>query len=150
MLPPVGRDLERSLPRELARLNVRSKRDILWRQAFTPSDLNAENPPVWARITPGALSYAGYTLDGKRLRLNVTLEAATETFVGPRPADPAATPLPPMTRSSDAGRLRFFIPIVADYAQLEPVILRALVRSEERRVGKEWVSTCSSRWSPYH
>src|SRR3546814_15828653 len=23
------------------------------------------------------------------------------------------------------------------------------VRSEERRVGKEWVSTCRSRWSPY-
>src|SRR3546814_14579174 len=22
--------------------------------------------------------------------------------------------------------------------------------SEERRVGKEWVSTCRSRWSPYH
>src|SRR3546814_12546434 len=25
-----------------------------------------------------------------------------------------------------------------------------LIRSEERRVGKECVSTCSSRWSPYH
>src|SRR3546814_20601979 len=24
------------------------------------------------------------------------------------------------------------------------------VRSEERRVGKEWVSTCSYRWSPSH
>src|SRR3546814_12213837 len=24
-----------------------------------------------------------------------------------------------------------------------------LSRSEERRVGKEWVSTCRSRWSPY-
>src|SRR3546814_15171425 len=23
-------------------------------------------------------------------------------------------------------------------------------RSEERRVGQEWVSTCRSRWSPYH
>src|SRR3546814_12547179 len=23
-------------------------------------------------------------------------------------------------------------------------------RSEERRVGKEWVSTCRSRWSPYN
>src|SRR3546814_15808320 len=23
-------------------------------------------------------------------------------------------------------------------------------RSEERRVGKEWGSTCRSRWSPYH
>src|SRR3546814_14124303 len=26
----------------------------------------------------------------------------------------------------------------------------ALLRSEERRVGKECVSTCSSRWAPYH
>src|SRR3546814_19068396 len=27
---------------------------------------------------------------------------------------------------------------------------RVLLRSEERRVGKECVSTCRSRWSPYH
>src|SRR3546814_16715785 len=27
---------------------------------------------------------------------------------------------------------------------------RAMTRSEERRVGKECVSTCRSRWSPYH
>src|SRR3546814_12135274 len=27
---------------------------------------------------------------------------------------------------------------------------RASVRSEERRVGKECVSKCRSRWSPYH
>src|SRR3546814_13455973 len=26
----------------------------------------------------------------------------------------------------------------------------SLPRSEERRVGKECVSTCQSRWSPYH
>src|SRR3546814_19528043 len=26
----------------------------------------------------------------------------------------------------------------------------AFIRSEERRVGKECVSTCRSRWSPYH
>src|SRR3546814_11408426 len=29
-------------------------------------------------------------------------------------------------------------------------LLRSLVRSEERRVGKECVSPCRSRWSPYH
>src|SRR3546814_6344730 len=29
-------------------------------------------------------------------------------------------------------------------------LMRWLRRSEERRVGKECVSTCSSRWSPYH
>src|SRR3546814_16924636 len=28
--------------------------------------------------------------------------------------------------------------------------LAAVVRSEERRVGKECVSKCRSRWSPYH
>src|SRR3546814_20334295 len=28
--------------------------------------------------------------------------------------------------------------------------VRGNVRSEERRVGKECVSTCRSRWSPYH
>src|SRR3546814_15636247 len=27
---------------------------------------------------------------------------------------------------------------------------RCATRSEERRVGKECVSTCRSRWSPYH
>src|SRR3546814_11918775 len=27
---------------------------------------------------------------------------------------------------------------------------RFVLRSEERRVGKECVSTCRSRWSPYH
>ena len=37
----------------------------------------------------------------------------------------------------------------------ENVILSKLdeiinIRSEERRVGKECVSTCRSRWSPYH
>src|SRR3546814_19479851 len=31
-----------------------------------------------------------------------------------------------------------------------PRNISSLVRSEERRVGKECVSTCRSRWSPYH
>src|SRR3546814_11113186 len=34
---------------------------------------------------------------------------------------------------------------IADTAADEPAL-----RSEERRVGKECVSTCRSRWSPYH
>src|SRR3546814_982575 len=31
-----------------------------------------------------------------------------------------------------------------------PPVRRRGLRSEERRVGKECVSTCRSRWSPYH
>src|SRR3546814_15575207 len=30
------------------------------------------------------------------------------------------------------------------------LIMEGQARSEERRVGKECVSTCRSRWSPYH
>src|SRR3546814_12706661 len=31
-----------------------------------------------------------------------------------------------------------------------PLVVESHGRSEERRVGKECVSTCRSRWSPYH
>src|SRR3546814_6581038 len=37
-----------------------------------------------------------------------------------------------------------------DERQRADDIGRGLRRSEERRVGKECVSTCRSRWSPYH
>src|SRR3546814_13229266 len=33
---------------------------------------------------------------------------------------------------------------------LPETIVDVVIRSEERRVGKEGVSTCRSRWSPYH
>src|SRR3546814_13388093 len=33
---------------------------------------------------------------------------------------------------------------------LENLTAESDLRSEERRVGKECVSTCRSRWSPYH
>src|SRR3546814_20781091 len=39
-----------------------------------------------------------------------------------------------------------FAAIQQSYAQL----IFQILRSEERRVGKECVSTCRSRWSPYH
>src|SRR3546814_15039807 len=32
----------------------------------------------------------------------------------------------------------------------QPPAAPGQIRSEERRVGKECVSTCRSRWSPYH
>src|SRR3546814_4904440 len=42
-------------------------------------------------------------------------------------------------------------PPMKTYAMVQIVpIQSAVMRSEERRVGKECVSTCRSRWSPYH
>src|SRR3546814_16958078 len=39
---------------------------------------------------------------------------------------------------------------VVPYACLPPSGEAVVTRSEERRVGKACVSTCRSRWSPYH
>src|SRR3546814_20904078 len=37
-----------------------------------------------------------------------------------------------------------------DLARLDGERAASIARSEERRVGKEGVSTCRSRWTPYH
>src|SRR3546814_10995558 len=61
------------------------------------------------------------------------------------PADPGLAAMP-----GDIGlaeRLqRFEATIIRDTLRQT----RGSIRSEERRVGKECVSTCRSRWSPYH
>src|SRR3546814_14437396 len=46
-------------------------------------------------------------------------------------------------RSGGGGRPDVSLPMVEAFAAPSP-------RSEERRVGTECVSTCRSRWSPYH
>ncbi|MES2987831.1 MAG: DUF4403 family protein [Pseudomonadota bacterium] len=131
-LQPIVRDLERTLPREIAKLDVRARVNEAWRQSFTSLELNEANPPVWMRITPQRLSYGGYSLSGNRLRLRLGMEAQTETFVGPRPQDPKPTQLPPLARERSGEQLRFFIPVIADYAQLEPVVLKALTKRAQR------------------
>src|SRR3546814_8406869 len=45
---------------------------------------------------------------------------------------------------ADAGQLELIDGDVRDF------FFGEIKRSEERRVGKECVSTCRSRWSPYH
>src|SRR3546814_10875510 len=53
--------------------------------------------------------------------------------------------------SSDLARLRLLLECrisPRQFRTLRP--MSCADRSEERRVGKECVSTCRSRWSPYH
>src|SRR3546814_14766577 len=48
---------------------------------------------------------------------------------------------------------RYGVAVVAEKQPVRQIVgfpLRQTFRSEERRVGKECVSTCRSRWSPYH
>ena len=132
-LRPIIARLEKTLPQELRKLNMRVQIENSWRQAFTSLELNHSNPPVWMRITPQELHYGGYQVSGRNLVLKLGLKAQTETFVGERPDDPPTIPLPAVKRlNTKAGRMVFVIPIIADYKQLEPVILKALVKRSAR------------------
>lgn len=125
--------LERTLPRELAKLRFRDQIAHSWASAFTSVELNEANPPVWMRITPQALAYGGYAVSGRMLTLKLGMKAGTETFIGPQPADPRPTPLPDVTKTAQApGGILFAIPVIADYRELEPVLARALAKRARR------------------
>jgi len=118
--------LERDLPKELAKIRTRERLEVIWRKAFTSIELNHDKPPAWMRITPQRLGFGGYRIRNGRLELSLAAEALTETFIGNRPPDPVPTALPPPAGKLGKDGLRFFVPVLADYAQLEPVVLRAL------------------------
>lgn len=122
------RKLEASIPDHLAKARVRERLESGWARGFTSVNLNRANPPVWMRITPHRLSYGGYDATGNDLVVKVELEAGVETFVGDRPFDPAPTPLPPSGRIDGPTGFRLIAPVIADYAQLEPVLEKALVK----------------------
>jgi hypothetical protein len=132
-LKEVIAQLERTLPRELAKLHFREQVAHAWASAFTAVELNKADPPVWMRITPQTLAYGGYAVSGRTLTLKLGMKARTETFVGPRPVDPQATPLPAVSRTAAApGEILFAIPVIADYRELEPVLARALAKRSQR------------------
>src|SRR3546814_17649975 len=64
------------------------------------------------------------------------------------------------TAQSDAAQGGIYFPELLRQQNFNQLVLKKpvfgteflypLFRSEERRVGKECVSTCRSRWSPYH
>ena len=131
-LKPVVRDVEREVAREIARIDIRKQASDIWRQSFTALELNRENPPVWMRVTPQRILYGGYRMEGQRMRLNLGLEAITETYVSARPTDPVPTPLPNLVREKPTPHFDVRVPVLADYAQLQPVIDRALLKRSAR------------------
>src|SRR3546814_13747640 len=74
---------------------------------------------------------------GAAERLSELLNA--EATIAP-PAKPRSFPQPPLG-TLEFAKVEFHYPTRPDAPAL---------RSEERRVGKECVSTCKSRWRPYH
>src|SRR3546814_11607840 len=96
-------------------------------------------PPLFTKLAPSpALA--------SLMPLIIPVQAApvsTTKFVFP-PA--VRKPLPPGLRPSRSTMLTADV----DTASKVRVTTPSIPRSEERRVGNDCVSTCRSRWSPYH
>src|SRR3546814_11279629 len=96
-----------------------------WSSDVCSSDLKQQFQNLVARESPGV-----------NVNIVPTLRGTIVAFGGTRVADMSELP-------KDAWFLRGERGVT--YSDTLPE-----GRSEERRVGKECVSTCSSRWSPYH
>jgi hypothetical protein len=131
--------LERDLSREISRVHTKALVNAAWNEGFTSILLNRENPPAWMRLTPKELGFGGYRIKGRQLEMTLAAHTITETFIGDRPADPAKTSLPPPAKIGGERGLNFYIPVMADYAQLEPVIERALVKLADKGISLEGI-----------
>jgi hypothetical protein len=132
-LEKVRGEVKKIITRELANVGVREAAEEGWREAHAVIELNRENPAVWARLTPQQVRYGGYSVEGRQIILRLGLDAQLETFVGIKPKSETPSPLPRLaTRAAADTRSVLHVPVIADYAVLEPVIARALARRSER------------------
>src|SRR3546814_13434173 len=65
---------------------------------------------------------------------------------------PVARKIGDMRLADDRRQVMLAVRLEGNVLQKHDLVIAAHLaeRSEERRVGKECVSTCRSRWSPYH
>lgn len=136
-LAPILARAEKTLERELSSLNLQSQVAPLWAQGFTTLSLNDSNPPVWMRITPAGIGTGNIRVSGRRLATDVMLRAKLGVFVGHRPPEPNAKPLQANIGVARSAGFEVMVPVLADYEQVEPVILRALNRLAERGISKQ-------------
>lgn len=126
--------LERDVTREIQRQQSRALVEQAWKLGFATILLNRERPPAWMRLTPQRLGFGGYRVSGRQLELTLAAETLTETFIGDRPEPPRLGPLPPPAASIGNRGFRVNVPVLADYAQLEPVVSRALGKLAKKGV----------------
>ena len=109
----------------------------------------ATQAAVPAQITPPKSGATMATMRNERLQENLSRPKAVARAASTRGSQPGAAPNMPGMMDSSTLMNPAVQAILSQYGQ-SPESIQRTVRSEERRVGKECVSTCRSRWSPYH
>lgn len=140
--------VEAGLERTLARVALKPAANRGWRAAHTVLELNERNPPVWARVRPERFHFGGYSLAGKTLRMTLGIEGKLEAHVGTRPDPPPPGPLPPIAKLPvKPGHAVLKVPVVSNYAVLQPVLARALAKRSKRPFVLGEYGTVTARFS---
>lgn len=132
LLARIIAQLETKVPDCLEQLQPRERLAAAWTQGFAVVPVNPDAPQVWIRTTPQQLHFANYAIADETITLALGATANTESFVGKRPADPVATPLPPPAPvpAGGLGAFRVHLPVMADFAGLETMVEAALKQVE--------------------
>ncbi len=140
--------VELGLERGLARVRLKAAAERGWQAAHTVVELNRKNPAVWARITPRRFHYGGYNISGRTMRLTFGIEGKLSAHVGGKPKPAVPTRLPPIEPLPvKPGYAVLRVPVVSDYAVLEPVIAKALDKRSRRGFNLGSGRTATARFS---
>lgn len=137
---------ERQLETQVRNVNIRSEIEKAWKSGFATLSLNGENPPVWLRLAPEGAGAGGVRVSGREISADVMLRADLQVFVGDEPAAPEATALGPNLGVPQAPGFDVTVPVLADYREVEPVILRALRRFSDDGITIEGVGKINARF----
>ena len=117
----------------------------IWNSAPNYSPMKAQ-PMTWLMTIARnkAMDALRSTNSERATMVNMAPRENDEDDLLAQVADDSAGPLQRLVERIDAARLRHCL------QALDAVQRQAIARSEERRVGKECIPPCRSRWSPYH
>ncbi|MEO0589367.1 MAG: DUF4403 family protein [Pseudomonadota bacterium] len=131
-------DIERELEGEIRKVDLRSEIEKAWREGHDTVSINRENPPVWMRITPREVGAGSLSVSGSSIAAELMLGAALELMVGDRPEPAEPGPLGANVGVASPPGFDLSVPVLADYKELEPVILKALSKlSADELIGDD-------------
>ena len=132
------KDIERELEGEIRKVNLRSEIEKAWREGHDTVSINRENPPVWMRITPREVGAGSVSVSRSNVAAELMLGAALELMVGDRPEPAEPGPLGKNIGVASPPGFDLSVPVIADYKELEPVLLKALGKlSTDELIGDE-------------
>lgn len=118
--------VEAKIRAEIRKIDLRKEVAKVWRDGHTALSINRENPPVWMRVTPSEVGAGALRVSGAQVTAEVMLAAGLELVVGERPAPTEPTALGANVGAPPSGGFALKVPVLAQYSELEPVLLAAL------------------------